>query len=132
MGYRMINGQAFRVGNITPANNNTTQKVSSKNNEGKNSFQEILNKTLTNDDRGYILSKHAEDRLKAINFTENDMKEIEKGFNIAEGKGSKNSVMLYKDVALIASIENRTLITAIEKDRAKENCFTNVDSVVIL
>ena len=40
--------------------------------------------------------------------------------------------MLYKDVALIASVENNTLITAVEKERAKENIFTNVDSVVIL
>ena len=40
--------------------------------------------------------------------------------------------MLYKDVALIASVENKTLITAVERDRAKENIFTNIDSVVIL
>lgn len=40
--------------------------------------------------------------------------------------------MLYKDVALIASVENKTLITAVEKDRAKDNIFTNIDSVVIL
>ena len=51
---------------------------------------------------------------------------------MAEDKGSKNSVMIYKDVALIASIENRTLITAVEKERAESNVFTNVDSVVIL
>ncbi|MGL4664719.1 MAG: flagellar biosynthesis protein, partial [Clostridium butyricum] len=30
------------------------------------------------------------------------------------------------------SVENKTLITAIEKERAKDNIFTNVDSVVIL
>ena len=40
--------------------------------------------------------------------------------------------MIYKDIALIASVENKTLITAVEKERAKENIFTNVDSVVIL
>ena len=40
--------------------------------------------------------------------------------------------MLYKNVALITSVENRTLITAIENDRAKENVYTNIDSVVIL
>lgn len=51
---------------------------------------------------------------------------------MAQDKGSKNSVMIYKDVALIASIENKTVITAIEKERAKANVFTNVDSVVIL
>ena len=60
------------------------------------------------------------------------MKLIWKGFDIAEEKGSKNSLMLYKNVALITSVENRTLITAIENDRAKENVYTNIDSVVIL
>ena len=60
------------------------------------------------------------------------MKEIEKGFKIAEDKNSKNTVMLYKDVALIASVENRTLITAVDKNRTNENIFTNIDSVVLL
>lgn len=40
--------------------------------------------------------------------------------------------MLYKDVALIASVENRTLITAVDKNRTNENIFTNIDSVVLL
>jgi len=40
--------------------------------------------------------------------------------------------MLYKDVALVASIENRTVITAVEKERAVDNVFTNIDSVVML
>ena len=60
------------------------------------------------------------------------MNKIEKGFQIAKDKNSKNTVMIYKDVALIASVENKTLITAVEKERAKDNIFTNVDSVVIL
>ena len=60
------------------------------------------------------------------------MKQIEKGFEIAKDKNSKNAVMLYKDVALIASVENKTIITAVEKERAKDNIFTNIDSVVIL
>ena len=70
--------------------------------------------------------------MKEINFNDEDMKNIAEGFSMAEDKGSKNSVMIYKDVALIASIENRTLITAIEKERAESNVFTNIDSVVIL
>lgn len=60
------------------------------------------------------------------------MKEIEKAFKIAEDKNSKNTVILYKDVALIASVENRTLITAVDKNRTNENIFTNIDSVVLL
>ena len=60
------------------------------------------------------------------------MEQIEKGFEIAKDKNSKNTVMLYKDVAIIASVENKTLITVVDKERAKDNIFTNVDSVVIL
>ena len=60
------------------------------------------------------------------------MKAIEKGFKIAEEKGSKNTVMIYKDVALIASVENKTIITAVEKERSRDNIYTNIDSVVIL
>ncbi len=60
------------------------------------------------------------------------MKAIEKGFDLAADKGSRNAVMLYKDVALVASIENRTVITAVEKERAVDNVFTNIDSVVML
>lgn len=51
---------------------------------------------------------------------------------MAEDKNSKNTVMLYKDIALVASVKNKTLITAVDKNRAKDNIFTNVDSVVIL
>lgn len=130
MGYRMINGQAVRIDAINQRENFKELK-GKKSEETKTSFQEILKKNLESN-KTFVLSKHAEERLKGINFSEVDMKEIEKGFKIAEGKGAKNSMFLYKDVALIASIENKTLITAVEKGRARENCFTNIDSVVIL
>ena len=129
MGYRMINGTAYPVGNFQAVQierQNTKKAVSTE-----DSFKNILDKAI-DDKRGYKLSKHAEERLNSSNFTEKDMQAIGKGFDIAESKNSKNSVMLYKNVALIASIENKTVITAVDKDRAKENIFTNVDSVVIL
>ena len=94
-------------------------------------FKEVLQKSIE-EKNSFTISKHAAERLKEINFNEVDMENIEKGFDIAEEKGSKNSLMLYKNVALITSVENRTLITAIENDRAKENVYTNIDSVVIL
>lgn len=127
MGYRIINGKAYPVGNI-----GDFQRVDvKKNNEkAKESFKNILNKTLN--EKEITISKHASERLRDINFTDEDMNKIEKGFKLAEEKGSRNSVMLYKDVAIIASIENKTIITAIEKTRSEENIFTNIDSVVVL
>ncbi|VYU41281.1 flagellar biosynthesis protein [Clostridium tertium] len=127
MGFRVINGVAYPVGNFQLPKGTGTEKT----NDNKASFKDILNSEISKQEE-YTLSKHAANRLKEINFTENDMKEIGKGFKIAENKGSKNSVMLYKDVALVASIENKTVITAVDKERAKDNIFTNIDSVVIL
>lgn len=132
MSYRIINGQAYSVGNLGQIDVNRVTKTNgttSTNDEA--SFKQVLN-SVKNKDKGFTVSKHAALRLNEINFTQEDMKEIEKGFEIAKDKNSKNTVMLYKDVALIASIENKTLITAVEKERAKDNIFTNVDSVVIL
>ena len=60
------------------------------------------------------------------------MKSINEGINKAEEKGSKESLILYKDTALVTSIKNRTIITAVDKESSKGNVFTNVDSVVIL
>lgn len=128
MGYRIVNGRAYQVGNIggLESNSSSNKKVDSG---GK--FKDLLNKAI-DEKHGYTLSKHAAERLKEMNFSENDMKNIENGFKLAEDKGAKNSVMVYKDVAIIASIENKTIITAVDKSRAQSNVFTNVDSVVIL
>lgn len=129
MGYRIVNGKAYPVGNIGGFQN--TNNITKDKNKSNTNFQDILNKKI-DETKGFTVSKHASERLKNIDFSDKDMEVIEKGFKLAEGKGSKNSVMLYKDVALVTSIENKTIITAVEKDRAEENIFTNIDSVVIL
>lgn len=130
MSYRIINGKVYSVGNFSHLENNSANANVNKQSETK-SFKDVFNE-VKSQNNGFTVSKHAATRLNEINFTEDDMKQIEKGFEIAQDKNSKNTVMIYKDVALIASVENKTLITAVEKERAKENIFTNVDSVVIL
>ena len=134
MSYRIINGKAYSLGNFrqvdnTQSNKNTNQSASRS--SKTSSFKDVLN-SVVNKEEGFTVSKHAALRLNEINFTEEDMKAIEKGFEIAKEKNSKNTVMIYKDIALIASIENKTIITAVDKERAKDNIFTNIDSVVIL
>lgn len=132
MSYRIINGQAYSVGNIGQFAN--SQKAASNNpniKQKESRFQDVLDSAKSKE-QSFTVSKHAASRLNEINFTKEDMEQIQKGFKIAQDRNSKNTVMLYKDVALIASVENNTLITAVEKDRAKDNIFTNVDSVVIL
>ena len=131
MSYRIINGQAYVVGNFGVIGNTQTKLNNTTNAKDKKDFKEVLD-SVKSKDAGFTVSKHAALRLNEINFTEEDMKQIEKGFEIAKDKNSKNTVMLYKDVALIASVENKTLITAVERQRGEDNIFTNIDSVVIL
>ena len=129
MSYRIINGRA--VGSCNPIGSEGVNLNKSQSKTKGEKFSQVLNNALERE-RGYKVSKHAEDRLKSVNFSEADMKNIGKGFEMAKEKGSKNSVLLYKNVALVTSIENKTIITAVDESRAEENVFTNIDSVVIL
>lgn len=129
MSYRVINGKICTVEPIGTYNDRETLKKSS----GSDSFQNVLNEKLNPKD-SFVISKHAAERLETrnINFDEQDMKNINEGINKAEDKGCNNSVILYKDTALVTSIKNRTVITVMDKDSGRDNIFTNVDSVVLL
>lgn len=129
MGFRVINGVVYPVGNFPTNNSNNSQKVRS--NSSKQNFADILNSKLAKKE-SFTISKHAADRLKNVQFDSKDMEKINEIINKAEEKGAKNCLILYKDVALVTSIENRTVITAVEEERMKENIFTNIDSVVIM
>lgn len=129
MSYRIINGQ---IQPIEPIGGFPQPKSTgkSKNNVG---FKDILKKEI-NEKVGFNISGHAAERLRSrsVSLNEQDMKTINEGINRAEQKGCKNSVILYKDLALITSIKNRTVITAVDKNSSKDNIFTNVDSVILL
>lgn len=130
MSYRIINGRVYH----TSLNNNFHNGYNSKIRENSsNNFKSILDEKLKDHRNiGFKISNHASERLRNINLDSIDYKKIEEGFEKAREKGSKNAVILYKDMALVASIENSTLITVVTDGRAKENVFTNIDSLVIL
>lgn len=75
-------------------------------------------------------SNHAQKRLEQHGFSLNqqDLNELEKAVQTLEDKGSKQSLILYDDLALIASIQNRTVITALKSDEMTE--VTNIDSAI--
>lgn len=129
MGYRVINGNLYPVGDFPQGNSRPKQSV----NKESNVFENIL-KDKMNDKADFTISNHAAKRLqdRNIRFNEIDINNINKGINIASEKGSKDSLIIYKDVALVASVKNRTIITAVDKNENKENVFTNIDSVVML
>lgn len=128
MSYRVVNGKIYQVDNIS----NNLYKPAAKNKPNL-TFDKMLDESI-NKSTGFSISNHAAERIKDrnISLNENDMKKINEGINEANKKGSKDCLILYKDVALVASIKNRTIITAVDKSSSKGNVFTNIDSVVLL
>jgi flagellar operon protein len=65
------------------------------------------------------------------NFSNEDLALLNQAVDRAESKGAKESLVLMDQLALIVSIKNRTVITAVDGESMKENVFTNIDSAVI-
>jgi flagellar operon protein len=95
-----------------------------------NSFQNVLNDQL----RTVKFSHHARQRLQARNISLGgaELKRLEEGVAKAAQKGARDSLVLMDNLALVVSIKNRTVITAVDEANLKENVFTNIDSAVIV
>jgi flagellar operon protein len=50
----------------------------------------------------------------------------------AAAKGAQQSLFMVRDVGMIVSIKNRTVITAVDPDSMRENVFTNIDSAAVI
>ena len=82
---------------------------------------------------GIRLSAHAQARLEqsSVDLDAGTADRLKSAVAKAEQKGSKDSLVLLDDLAFVVSVKNKTVITAVDSNRAKENVFTNIDSVVI-
>ncbi len=85
--------------------------------------QQALNQTVK-------ISSHASDRMiqRDITLSDEDLSKINDAVNRLETKGAKESLLLYKDLAFIASIKNKTIITAMSGNEV--DTVTNIDSFV--
>ena len=79
------------------------------------------------------ISSHAQKRLNSsqVALTETDMQRIDGAVQRACQKGSNQSLIMLDNLALVVSVRNRVVITAVDEARTKEGIFTNIDSVVI-
>lgn len=79
-------------------------------------------------------SAHAMARLQSrnISLTSEDVTKMNAMADKAAAKGAKNSLFIVRDTAMIVSIKNRTVITAVDSDSMKDNVFTNIDSAAII
>lgn len=80
------------------------------------------------------VSNHAQTRLQSrdIQLDAAKWERVLQGVERAAQKGAKESLVMVDDVALVVSVRNRTVITAVDQQHLKENVFTNIDSAVIV
>ncbi|MCV9950565.1 TIGR02530 family flagellar biosynthesis protein [Paenibacillus sp. BT-177] len=80
------------------------------------------------------LSNHAAKRLeqRGIELRSDQMAKINSAVDKAAAKGAKESLILMQDMALIVSVPNRTVVTAMDKQSMEDNVFTQIDSAVII
>lgn len=109
--------------------------------KGGASFQEALGQ-LTNAEGGsgslaptnLKFSNHAIERMqrRGITYSPEQMGRIERAIDKAAAKGSRETLLLTEDSAMIVSVNNRTVVTVMDKNSLKENVFTNIDSTVMI
>ncbi|MEA1961753.1 MAG: TIGR02530 family flagellar biosynthesis protein [Bacillota bacterium] len=100
--------------------------------KSEGAFNEILTEKLAT--KQLKFSNHAQERMKSrnIELSETDLNKVQEAVDRARNKGSRDSLILMKDLALLVSVKNNTVITAVDGQNMKENVFTNIDSAVIV
>lgn len=79
-------------------------------------------------------SNHAVERMqtRGISFNKADMERLGEAVQRAASKGSRDTLVLMNDSALIVSVKNKTVVTVMDKAALKENVFTNIDSTIVM
>ncbi|MGE7982624.1 TIGR02530 family flagellar biosynthesis protein [Solibacillus sp. NPDC093137] len=110
---------------IKPMVKQSTEQVS------KQSFMDHL-KQATGDE--LKISKHASERLneRNISITDREWQQISKKVFEAKDKGVKQPLVLLDQAALIVSAKNATVITALDRNEAKQQLFTNIDGTILI
>ena len=82
---------------------------------------------------GMSFSRHATKRLeqRGLHMDEARLDRLGQAVDRAAEKGSRDSLILLDELALVVSVQHRTVVTAMDETTSKEHVFTNIDSVVI-
>jgi flagellar operon protein len=98
---------------------------------GKTTNRPQAQRTQTQD--GLTFSKHLNERLnrRSLELTPDKLGRLSQAVDRVAEKGARESVVLLDNLALLVSVPNRTVLTAIETEKMKNGVFTNIDSVVV-
>lgn len=118
-------GHLYPMG-VTPGTISSTKKSNESSDQLK--FSDVL--------QGEMLkfSQHAEKRMqeRGIKLPSEGLSQISDAVDSAAQKGAKDSLIVYRDIAMIVNVPTRTVVTALDGGQLKSNVFTQIDSAIIL
>jgi flagellar operon protein len=120
-----------RVDLLDIARRGSRQPSVDKANQG--SFKDMFSRELAGTQE-LTFSKHARERLfsRGIELPDDLLRDIGSAVDKAKAKGSRETLVLTEEVALVVSVENRTVITAFDREHLRDGVVTSIDSAVIL
>jgi len=126
-----INQRIYPLDPVKPQTQKTVRDVKGDN-ETK-PFAEVLKQKLT-PQQDVRFSAHALKRIeeRQLNLGGPVLDRLNDGISQLNEKGSKNSVIFLDETAFIVSVQNRTVVTALDKAADSQNIFTNIDSAAVV
>lgn len=121
---------SVRIGHLFPVKTSPLQsaKVQVSRSQQTNDFQELLDSKLLK------FSHHAEVRMqqRGITLQPESLTKIMNAVDDAASKGAKDSLIVFRDIAMIVNVPSRTVVTAMDGKQMQSNVFTQIDSAVII
>lgn len=121
-------GEGQSIRQIQPARSPVLPKG-----QARESFDAVMQKEIEKW-KGVHFSAHALQRLSSrnISLSREDGSRIVEAIDRAQSKGARDSLVLVRTAALVVSVTNRTVVTALGREEVQGNVFTNIDSAVIM
>lgn len=116
----------FHVHNQLPVQHSVQHRT--KQSETTVSFKDVLQQEQL------IFSKHAKHRMQERNISMNQTQidSMHQKLQEAKAKGVTDSLVLTNDAALLVSIKNNVVVTALDRSEMESKLFTNINGTIVL
>ncbi len=130
--YSMADAIIRQTEKIRSGSGQAGPKTSTATGAAGNSFQEILNRQLQQQE--ITFSKHASSRTEErnIEMTRTDLTKLNEACDKASKKGIKDALVITDKAAFIVNAPSKVVVTVIDKNEMKDNVFTNIDGAVFI
>lgn len=120
----------MKIGHLFPVKSTPLQSAKTPTSTAtqSNEFKSML------DAKVLKFSHHAEVRMqqRGIKLQPESLTKIMDAVEEAASKGAQDSLIVFRDIAMIVNVPSRTVVTAMDGKQMQSNLFTQIDSAIIL